>query len=381
MIKKLLIFLLIISLLPITNLQAIENDITPNASGAILIDADSKQILYDKNADKKLFPASTTKIMTMIIMFEAINNKKISFDDQVTTSKYAASMGGSQVYLEEGENMSLEDMFKSIAIASANDASVAVSEYIAGSTNKFVEMMNQKAKELNLKNTHFENVTGLHDNNNYTCPYDLAMMASYLIKIGGNKLLSITSLYDSYIREDTKQSFWLVNTNKLLKLYDGVDGLKTGYTKEAGYCLVTTAKRDGQRLVGVVMKESEPKTRNEEMCNLLDYGFNNYKREIIYKKDSVIEKHVVDKMDNLTINVVCKEDIAYIKAKANDQKYTTKIVYKDNLLPVKKGDIVATLTVLCDGKEITSYNLYSDNDVEKATYFSKLIKTFKLLFN
>lgn len=380
MIKKLLIFLLIISLLPITNLQAIENDITPNASGAILIDADSKQILYDKNADKKLFPASTTKIMTMIIMFEAINNKKISFEDQVTTSKYAASMGGSQVYLEEGESMSLEDMFKSIAIASANDASVAVSEYIAGSTNKFVEMMNQKAKELNLKNTHFENVTGLHDNNHYTCPYDLAMMASYLIKIGGDKLLSVTSLYDSYIREDTKQSFWLVNTNKLLKLYDGVDGLKTGYTKEAGYCLVTTAKRDGQRLVSVVMKESEPKTRNEEMCNLLDYGFNNYKREIIYKKDSVIEKHVVDKMDNLTINVVCKEDIAYIKAKANDQKYTTKIVYKDNLLPVKKGDIVATLTVLCDGKEITSYNLYSDNDVEKATYFSKLIKTFKLLF-
>ena len=380
MIKKLLIFLLIISLLPITNLQAIENDITPNASGAILIDADSKQILYDKNADKKLFPASTTKIMTMIIMFEAINNKKISFDDQVTTSKYAASMGGSQVYLEEGESMSLEDMFKSIAIASANDASVAVREYIAGSTYKFVEMMNQKAKELNLKNTHFVNVTGLHDNNHYTCPYDLAMMASYLIKIGGDKLLSVTSLYDSYIREDTKQSFWLVNTNKLLKLYDGVDGLKTGYTKEAGYCLVTTAKRDGQRLVGVVMKESEPKTRNEEMCNLLDYGFNNYKREIIYKKDSVIEKHVVDKMDNLTINVVCKEDIAYIKAKANDQKYTTKIVYKDNLLPVKKGDIVATLTVLCDGKEITSYNLYSDNDVEKATYFSKLIKTFKLLF-
>lgn len=380
MIKKILIFLLIISLLPITNLQAIENDITPNASGAILIDADSKQILYDKNADKKLFPASTTKIMTMIIMFEAINNNKISFDDQVTTSKYAASMGGSQVYLEEGESMSLEDMFKSIAIASANDASVAVSEYIAGSTNKFVEMMNQKAKELNLKNTHFENVTGLHDNNHYTCPYDLAMMASYLIKIGGDKLLSVTSLYDSYIREDTKQSFWLVNTNKLLKLYDGVDGLKTGYTKEAGYCLVTTAKRDGQRLVGVVMKESEPKTRNEEMCNLLDYGFNNYKREIIYKKDSIIEKHVVDKMDNLTINVVCKEDIAYIKAKANDQKYTTKIVYKDNLLPVKKGDIVATLTVLCDGKEITSYNLYSDNDVEKATYFSKLIKTFKLLF-
>ena len=200
MIKKIIIFVLIICLLPIKNINALDNDVTPNAKGAILIDADTNQILYDKNANNKLYPASTTKIMTMIIMFEALNSKKITFNDQVTTSKYAASMGGSQVYLEQGESMSLKDMFKSIAIASANDASVAVSEYIAGSVEKFVAMMNQKAKELNLKNTHFENVTGLHHENHYTCPYDLAIMASYLIKIGGNNLLNVTSLYDSYIR-------------------------------------------------------------------------------------------------------------------------------------------------------------------------------------
>ena len=377
MIKKTLITLLIICLLPITNVKALDNDVTPNARAAILIEANSRQVLYDKNSNEKLYPASTTKIMTMILMFEAIRDNKISFDDQITTSKYAASMGGSQVYLEQGETMSLKDMFKSIAIASANDASVAVAEYIAGSVDKFVSMMNDKAQQLNLKNTHFKNATGLHDNDHYTCAHDLALMAAYLIEIGGDDLLSVTSLYDSYIRENTKQSFWLVNTNKLLKLYDGVDGLKTGYTKEAGYCLVTTSKRDNQRIIGVLMKESAPKTRNEEMCNLLDYGFNNFKQEIIFKKDDIIEKYVIDKMDNITIDVKCKQDIAFTKAKNSDSKYSTEITYKDNILPVKKGDIIGTLTVTVDGTETASYDLYSDNDASKATYFSKLIKTFK----
>lgn len=380
MIKKIFITLIAVCLLPITNVKALDNDVTPNARAAILIEANSKQVLYDKNSSEKLYPASTTKIMTMILMFEAIRDKKLSFEDEITTSKYAASMGGSQVYLEQGESMSLKDMFKSIAIASANDASVAVAEHIAGSIDKFVAMMNDKAKELNLKNTHFKNATGLHDDEHYTCAHDLALMAAYLIQIGGDDLLNVTSLYDSYIRENTKQSFWLVNTNKLLKLYDGVDGLKTGYTKEAGYCLVTTAKRDNQRIIGVLMKESAPKTRNEEMCSMLDYGFNNYKQEIIFKKDTVIEKHVIDKMDNLSIDVKCKQDIAFTKAKNSNDKYTTEIIYKDDLLPVKKGDVVGTLIVTIGGKEAGSYEVYSDNDANKATYFSKLFKTFKSLF-
>ena len=380
MIKKIFITLIVVCLLPITNVKALDNDVTPNARAAILIEANSKQVLYDKNSSEKLYPASTTKIMTMILMFEAIRDKKLSFEDEITTSKYAASMGGSQVYLEQGESMSLKDMFKSIAIASANDASVAVAEHIAGSIDKFVGMMNDKAKELNLKNTHFKNATGLHDDDHYTCAHDLALMAAYLIQIGGDDLLNVTSLYDSYIREDTKQSFWLVNTNKLLKLYDGVDGLKTGYTKEAGYCLVTTAKRDNQRIIGVLMKESAPKTRNEEMCSMLDYGFNNYKQEIIFKKDTIIEKHVIDKMDNLTIDVKCKQDVAFTKAKNSNDKYTTEIIYKDDLLPVKKGDVVGTLTITIGGKEAGSYEVYSDNDANKATYFSKLFKTFRSLF-
>lgn len=378
--KKIFIILLIFCILPIQKINAVDDDITPNAKSAILIEANSKQVLYQKNAQEKLYPASTTKIMTMILMFEAINDQKISFDDKITTSKYAASMGGSQVYLEVGEKMSLQDMFKSIAIASANDASVAVGEYIAGSIEKFVTMMNEKAKELNLKNTHFKNATGLHDPDHYTCANDLAIMAAYLIKIGGDDLLSVTSLYDSYIREDTKQSFWLVNTNKLLKQYDGVDGLKTGYTKEAGYCLVTTAKRDNHRIIGVLMNESAPKTRNQEMCNLLDYGFNNYQQITLFKKDSVIEQHLVDKMDNLSIDVKCKQDIVYTKAKSSNEKATTKITYQKDILPIKQGDTVGNLEVIVNGKTIANYELYSGNNVSKATFLSKVIKTFKYLF-
>ena len=380
MMKKLLIIILIFCILPIKNINAIDNDLTPNGQGAILIEANSRQILYEKNAEEKLFPASTTKIMTMILMFEAINDQKISFDDQITTSKYAASMGGSQVYLEVGEKMSLKDMFKSIAIASANDASVAVGEYIGGSIEKFVAMMNEKAKELGLKNTNFKNATGLHDPDHYTCAYDLAMMAAYLIEIGGNDLLEVTSLYDSYIREDSKQSFWLVNTNKLLKQYDGVDGLKTGYTKEAGYCLVTTAKRDDQRIIGVLMNEAAPKTRNEEMCTMLDYGFNNYQQVTLYPKDTTIENYLVDKMDNITLDVRCNKDIVYTKAKNSESKIDTKITYNTNLLPIKKGDTVGTLEVIIDGNSSISYPLYTNNSASKPSFFTKAIKTLKILF-
>lgn len=378
--KKILIIILVVCLLPVVKVKAADDDITPNSKSSILIEVGSKQVLYQKKETEKLYPASTTKIMTMILMFEAIRNKKISFNDEITTSSYAASMGGSQVYLETGEKLSLKDMFKSIAIASANDASVAVAEHIAGNIKKFVEMMNDKAKELGLKNSHFKNATGLHDSNHYTCAYDLAIMAAYLIEIGGTELFDVTSLYDSYIREDTKQSFWLVNTNKLLKLYDGVDGLKTGYTREAGYCLVTTAKRDGQRLIGVLLKEADPKSRNKEMCSLLDYGFNNYERVTIYKKHTLIEEYIVDKMDNLKIAVKCKKDIVYTKAKSANPKVSTKIKYHNNLLPVKQGDNIGTIDVIIDNKKIATYDIYSDTSMSKATYLSKMIRTIKYLF-
>lgn len=217
MIKKILIclFVMLLCVVPKT-VYAEDLNLAPNAASSLLMEASTKQVLYSARENEKLFPASTTKIMTMILLFEAIEKGTLKWNDVLTCSAYAASMGGSQVYLEEGEQMSVSDLFKAISIASANDACVMVGERIAGTNDGFVKMMNEKAKELNLVNTHFMNATGLHDDNHYTCALDLALMASYLIEIGKDKLFETTTLYDSYIRENSPQKFWLVNTNKVV---------------------------------------------------------------------------------------------------------------------------------------------------------------------
>lgn len=378
MIKKILTVLLVatICFVPVP-VHAEDQDLTPNATASILIEATSKQILHSKNEVEKLYPASTTKIMTMILLFEAIHDKKLAWDDMITTSEYAASMGGSQVYLEPGEKMSVSDMFKSIAIASANDASVAVGEKIGGTIEGFVKMMNSKAKELGLVSTHFANATGLHDDDHYTCALDLALMAAHLIDIGGNDLLKVTSLYDSYIREDSQQSFWLVNTNKLLKVYDGVDGLKTGYTKEAGYCLVTTVERDGLRLIGVVMKETEPKVRNQEMCQLLDYGYNSYNRVTLFKKKEVIDQLEINNSEKKSISIICKEDIIFIQNKNNEKEMKYEIIYEKNTPPISEGEKVGTLNVFLDDNLVSTYNLYSDEDVGLLNFFEKTVRVLQ----
>lgn len=381
MIKKILTVLLTMTLcmFPVS-VQAQEQDLTPNATSSILIEASSKQVLHAKNEMEKLYPASTTKIMTMILMFEAINDNKISWDDIVSTSEYAASMGGSQVYLEPGEKMSVSDMFKAIAIASANDASVAIGEFIAGTIQGFVDMMNEKGEELGLVNTHFVNATGLHDDNHYTCALDLALMAAYLVDIGGEELLGVTSLYDSYIREDGNQSFWLVNTNKLLKLYDGVDGLKTGYTKEAKYCLVTTAQRDGLRLIGVVMQAEEPKVRNQEMTQLLDFGYNSYHQVTLFNKDEVIDRLEINNSEKKDISIISKEDVVYIQNKSNEKEMKYEIIYDKTVPPISQGERVGTINVFLDDTVVASYGLYSNEDVGLLSFFEKTMRTLKDLF-
>ena len=381
MIKK-IILVLIVSLVCFnsTPLKAMENDVTPNATSAILIEASSKQVLYAKKQQEKLYPASTTKIMTMILLFEAIANKELTWQDTITTSTYAASMGGSQVYLEVGEKMSVKDMFKAIAIASANDASVAVAEKISGSISKFVEAMNTKAKQLGAVNTHFKNATGLHDDGHYTCASDLALMAAHLIEIGGKDLFDVTSLYDSYIRENSKQSFWLVNTNKLLKLYDGVDGLKTGFTKEAGYCLVTTANKDGLRLIGVVMNEKEPKVRNEEMCAMLDYGYASYKLVTLYKKEDTIDTLEINNSEKKSIKIGSNKDIVYIQSKNKAKKVRHEIVYGKTIPPIKTGEKIGKLNLFLEDKQIASYDLCSKEDVGLLSFYQKVMGIFELLF-
>lgn len=378
MFRKIMLCLLC-TLCLIVPVKAEELKLTPNAGASILIEANSREVLYKKNEKEKMYPASTTKIMTMILMFEAIENGSLKWDDILTCSAYASSMGGSQVYLEEGERMSVEDLFKSIAIASANDACVMVGERIAGSCDHFVDMMNEKAKKLNLVNTHFMNPTGLHDDNHYTCAYDLSIMAAYLIEIGSDKLFSVTSLYDSYIREDSAQKFWLVNTNKLLKSYEGNDGLKTGYTSEAGYCIVSTAKRDGLRLIGVVLKEEQPKVRNEEVSQLLDYGFSLYESMKMYSSLDIVDKIEIENSREKEMNVVVKEDISYVQNRSQDSKVEVNFEYGTLIPPLSTEDVIGHLALYRDGENIASYPLYLESEVHALSFSEKFYNYFKIL--
>lgn len=376
--KKICLFM--IMLLMISSISPVyANELAQGAQSAILIDAHSQQVLYCKNETKRLYPASTTKIMTMILLFEAIKEKRIKWNDTLSCSAYAASMGGSQVYLEENETMSVDELFKCVAIASANDASVLIGEGIAGSHQEFVKMMNEKAQSLKLVNTHFENCTGLHDANHYTCAKDLATMGAYLIKIGGKKLFSVTSLYDSYIREKNQQKFWLVNTNKLLKQYQGVDGLKTGYTKEAGYCIVTTCKKNNLRLIGVLMNEDKPQTRNEDMKGLLNYGFSKYQQVKLYQKGEILNTLKMKDLIEQEVNVISLEDIYYLNDKANTSKVKAKINYHDIKLPISKNEEIGDLVLTKQGKRVASYPVYLEKNVEKMNFLNKLMRVYKSL--
>lgn len=376
--KKLLICLLVMLFICPVVVHGEDLKLAPNASSSLLMEASSKQVLYSTNEKEKLYPASTTKIMTMILLFEAIHKGSLKWDEVLTCSAYAASMGGSQVYLKEGEKMSVTDLFKAISIASANDACVMVGERIAGSNDGFIKMMNEKAKELDLVNTHFKNATGLHDEEHYTCALDLGLMASYLIQVGNDKLFETTSLYDSYIREDSAQKFWLVNTNKLLKSYDGADGLKTGYTKEAGYCIVSTAKRNGLRLVAVVMKESDPKVRNQEVSQLLDYGFSLYENVTLFKKGKVIEKVKISDAKVDYVDIVSKEDVVYVKDKSSDDKVTYEMNYTSLVPPFKKGEVIGHILLMKNDVNIASFDVCSNSDIAALSLGEKVYRYFRM---
>ena len=275
--------------------------------------------------------------------------------------------------------MSVADLFKAISIASANDACVMIGERIAGTNDNFVKMMNEKAKELKLVNTHFVNPTGLHDDNHYTCALDLGTMAAYIIEMGGERLLQTTSLYDSYIREDTAHKFWLVNTNKLLKSYRGADGLKTGYTKEAGYCIVSTAKRNGLRLIAIVLKESDPKVRNQEVSQLLDYGFSLYENITLFQKNDVIEKVNIDNARVSQVEIIAKDDIQYVQDKNDTTKVTYQMNYTNLVPPLKKGEVVGHLLLMRGDVNIGSFDVTVKTDVEALSFVEKVVNQLKVL--
>lgn len=347
-----------------------------NAKSAILIERDTGTVLYKKNPDEKLPPASMTKVMTMLLIMEALDSGKITMEEKVRTSEHAASMGGSQIFLEPGEVMTVNQMLQGIAIGSGNDASVAMAEHIAGSEEEFVSMMNQKAKQLGLKNTNFVNPTGLPAQDHYSTASDMAVIAKELLKY--ERITDFTGQYEAYLRENTDKKFWLVNTNRLVKFYDGVDGLKTGFTNEAKYCLTATAKRDGMRVIAVVYGAPTPKDRNAQISKMFDYAFAKYKTHPMYKKDSVVIKATVSKGQNNKVDVVTSESISLLTKKGEKiDDVQKKIVINQKIqAPLKQGDQVGTLQLVRKGKVLVDSPLIVKDSVNKASWWTLYKRTF-----
>ena len=274
------------------------------APSAILMEYSTGKILYEKNVDEKMAPASMTKIMTILLIEEAIERGELNLTDDVIISNNASSMGGSQVFLDPNTTLKVEDLLKSIIIASANDSAVAMAEKIAGTVDAFVNKMNERAKELGCTNTNFVNVHGLDADNHYTTARDMAIIARELIK--HDDIFNYTTIYESYLNKPDGTSIWMVNTNKLIKYYNGLDGLKTGFTKNAGYCLTSTAKRNDMRLISVIMKEETSQKRNEETTKLLDYGFTNYKiKTIVSTNDNIGSVYIFNsKKENYDLSII-----------------------------------------------------------------------------
>lgn len=382
--KKFFIFLLSITILSglFFNLKQVkaEEDLSLNATSAVLIEPISKRVIYSKNPDKKLYPASMTKMMGLYIVLECIEEGKISFEDEVVCSSYASSMGGTQIFLEENEKMSVEDLFKAVCINSANDAIVALGEYVASSNDNFVKMMNDKAKKFGMKNTHFNNATGFDDEDHYTTAYDMALLGANLVSFG-NKILKYTSMQEGYVREDSSSPFWLVNTNKLLKYYDGLDGLKTGFTQKAGYNLTATAERNGVRLVSTVMNLDTIAHRSQDTIRLLDYGFSKLKAVSLFNKDEIVSSFEIDKSLDKYLNVVTNNDIKVIidKNEKEEDIVINAVLEKENA-PYVEGELVGYLEVKTPSGSVFKYNLYASNEVSEITFLTYLLNIIKRLF-
>lgn len=340
------------SLLPITARKEVSDvGLKGDAKSVYLMEYTSGKVIYAEHENKRLYPASMTKMMGLLLIYEALHDGQLQLDDMVTTSEFAASMGGSQVFLEPQETLSAEDMIKSICIASANDAMVAMGEHLAGSHEAFVNKMNRKAKELGMNNTHFMNATGLHDDKHYTTAKDMALLGQALLKEGGEELLKITSTYDAYIREDSDKKFWLVNTNKLLKQVEGVDGLKTGFTKEALSCITVSAKRKELRLIAVVMGASNAKVRNAIASGLLEYGFAQYAQGLLYAKGTRLDTLSFENGKPKQADIVALEDISYVFEKGKEPKEKHKeITITKKKLPYQKNEKIGTVRIeMSDG--------------------------------
>lgn len=374
--KKIVVLILALAFfMPVVKADSLNLD----AESAILIEASSGKVLYEKTPDEKLPMASMTKIMSMLLIMENINNGNLSYNDKVIISKNASGMGGSQVFLQEGEEYKVEDLLKCIAVSSANDAVVAMAEKISGSVEAFVELMNNKAKELGLTNTNFANPHGLDNENHYSSARDMARLGQELLK--HEEILKFTSIYEDYLTKPDGSQVWLVNTNRLVRFYDGVDGLKTGYTTAAGHCLTATAEKNDLRLISVVMKSSSSDARSKDTATLLSYGFNSFKNNVIYSKDKVLGEVKVLNGKLEKVNVYLKEDateLLGITEKAKDYSFNIKV--KEIKAPIKKDSEVGTAEIIDnEGNIVKEVKIIVKEDIVKANFWDYLKMNLKTI--
>lgn len=372
--------LLIIMSFFVLNLNVLaEEDFAPNGKSAILVDNLSGKVLYEKNANEKLAPASMTKLASMLMVMEAIDNGNLKFEDKVTISEEAANMGGSQVFLQAGEVYTVYDLLKSVAIASGNDAVVALAEKIGGSQSGFIDMLNKRLKEIGATNTNFVNAHGLDAEGHYSTARDMSIIARELLK--HPKILEFTSIYEEYLEKNDGSRIWLVNTNKLVRFYDGVDGLKTGFTKTAGYCLTATASKNNFRLISVVMGEDTSENRSSDTVKMLNYGFNTFKINIIKTKGESLGKVRVEKGKQDKANIVLLNDATEILKNTDPvTEYNFNLKVNKIKAPVKVGDIVGTAEIIdSEGNIVDEVDVTVEKDIKKANILDYMLRNLKTI--
>jgi len=355
---------------------------TVDAKSAILIDAGSGTVLFDQNSHDKLPPASVTKVMTMLLIMEAVDRGQMSLDDKVTISERAASMGGSQMYMEPGEQQKLDTLMLGIAVCSANDACVAAAEHHSGTVEIFVENMNKRAKELGMLDTNFVNTNGLPVANHYTSAYDIALMSKELLK--HEKIQDWFHIWMTNITvglPGKKQTeLGLTNTNRLIKTYPGANGIKTGFTQEAGYCLSASAKKGDLNLIAVIMGSSTSKVRFAEASKLLDYGFANYDAVKLAEKGEPMGTVVIEKGAPNLVNAVAPDNISVLVKKGEKDTIKGDLVFNKTIsAPIAQGDQLGELVIYKQDQEIARYPVVAEEKVKKASLMQIYMRMIKAL--
>ncbi len=351
----------------------------PQAKSVILLEPNSGKIIYEKNADEQFAPASVTKIMTMLLAMEALDDGRINLQDKIVCSEKVKSMGGSSMILDTGEVRTVEEILKGIAIASGNDAAVAMAEFLEGSEEAFAVKMNERAKELGMTNTHFENATGLSAPGHLSTARDISIMSRELLK--HPIILKYSSIYMETISEGRKTPIELVNHNKLVRFYKGCDGLKTGFTQEAMYCISATSTRDNVRMLAVIMGAPTYKQRNADASKLMDFGFSKYQSKTIVAKDVDVQQIPLNKKGDSFFIAKAKDDLKVTIEKGTEEELTKKVNINSELKKINAGDVVGYCEVYNGDELLGKVELYSDREVKQSQFFKNVKDIFSNIFN